>query len=388
VPVGQRPLVALLAVIVVLIGAGRLASSGPIGRRALSLLALTLGLPLLATWLGALGRPIFNERYLVAALPAFFLLISAGTSASPEERNAEASGGDVRWRVGLGYAAAALLSMLVIAAGLALIRHYDDPTYSKTRGWRNLASVLSRHSTGWPAEKVRVVQTYPDPTLWYYYAGPADRLVLPPTAHDAAGAAREVASLVAQGMQRVVVAVQPNPVWDESGIASAALTQGGYTLLSETPIDDWRVQVYGRPPASMPPADVTFISPQGAAGVRLSGASVPANRLAPGDVLPVYLRWMGDAGALSGAEKLTLQLLDASGRLVAQTDQPFGAAQLSGQPIGTIIALPRFLSSGAYRLIAALYDPSQPNAPRWKTSVGADHVELAELPAVEESGLR
>jgi hypothetical protein len=133
---------------------------------------------------------------------------------------------------------------------------------------------------------------------------------------------------------------------------------------------------------------VTFVSPQGQAGVRLTGASVPVNRLAPGDVLPVYLRWAGDAGALGGSEKLTVQLLDASGRLVAQTDQPFGAAQLREQPSGTSIALPRFLSPGTYRLIAALYDPSKPNAPRWMTSAGADHVELAVLPAVEETGLR
>ena len=142
----------------------------------------------------------------------------------------------------------------------------------------------------------------------------------------------------------------------------------------------------------MPPVDVTLASPQGAAGVRLTGASVPANRLAPGDVLPVYLRWAGDASALSGpasgAEKLTLQLLDAGGKLVAQTDQPFGADQLSEQPSGYSVALPRFLLPGAYRLIAALYDPSKPNAPRWKTSAGADYVELAVLPAVEETELR
>jgi len=388
VPAAQRPLLALLAAILVLIGATRLAMYGPTGRRALWLLALYLGLPLLATWLGALTRPIFNERYLVAALPAFFLLIAAAISVPQEAWNAEAGGRVSRLRAGLGYAAAVLLVMLVVGAGLSLVRHYDDPAYSKTRGWRNLAGALARHTTGWPAEKVRVVQTYPDPTLWYYYTGLEERMVLPPAAHDAEGAAREVADLAAQDVQRVVVAVQHNPAWDERGIASAALTQGGYALLSETPVGDWRVQVYRRPPASMPPADVTFVSPQGGAGVRLTGASIPANRLAPGDVLPVYLRWAGDASALGGAEKLTLQLLDAGGKLVAQTDRPFGAAQLDGQPSGISIALPRYLSPGAYRLIAALYDPSKPNAPRWKTSAGADHVELAVLPAVEEPGLR
>jgi len=176
-------------------------------------------------------------------------------------------------------------------------------------------------------------------------------------------------------------------VGSEANGASASVAQGGYELLSETPVGGWQVQVFGRPPRRLPPVDVGFAN-LGASGVRLTGAAVPVERLIPGDVLPVYLRWAGNAGALGGAEKLSLQLLDAGGKLVAQTDRPFGAAQLSGQPSGTSIALPRYLPPGAYRLIAALYDPSKPNAPRWKTSAGADHVELAVLPAVEEPGLR
>ena len=300
----------------------------------------------------------------------------------------EAGRGTTRWRAGLSYAAAALLIMLVVGAGLSLVRHYDDPAYSKTHGWRNLAAVLERYSAAWPSDKATTVQTFPDPTLWYYYAGPAERLVLPPAANSAEGAAREVAALAAKDVQRVVIAAQENPIWDAHGVASTSVAQGGYELLSETPVGGWQVQVFGRPPRSLPPVDVGFVNPQGAAGVRLTGAAVPVERLIPGDVLPVYLRWAGDAGALSGAEKLTLQLLDAGGKLVAQTDRPFGAAQLGEQPSGTSIALPRYLPPGAYRLIAALYDPSKPNAPRWKTSAGADHVELAVLPAVEEPGLR
>ena len=388
VPGDQRPVLALLAALLVLIGAARLALAGPTGRRTLWLLALYLGLPLLATWLGALSRPIFNERYLVAALPAFFLLIAAAISVPQEVRDAEAGRGTTRWRAGLSYAAAALLIMLVVGAGLSLVRHYDDPAYSKTHGWRNLAAVLERYSAAWPSDKATTVQTFPDPTLWYYYAGPAERLVLPPAANSAEGAAREVAALAAKDVQRVVIAAQENPIWDAHGVASTSVAQGGYELLSETPVGGWQVQVFGRPPRSLPPVDVGFVNPLGAAGVRLTGAAVPVERLIPGDVLPVYLRWAGDAGALGGAEKLTLQLLDAGGKLVAQTDRPFGAAQLGGQPSGTSIALPRYLPPGAYRLIAALYDPSKPNAPRWKTSAGADHVELAVLPVVEEPGLR
>ena len=263
VPGDQRPVLALLAALLVLIGVARLALAGPTGRRTLWLLALYLGLPLLATWLGALSRPIFNERYLVAALPAFFLLIAAAVSVPQEVRDAEAGGREARWRAGLGYAAAALLIMLVVGAGLSLVRHYDDPTYSKTHGWRNLATVLERYSAAWPSDKATTVQTFPDPTLWYYYAGPAERLVLPPAANSAEGAAREVAALAAKDVQRVVIAAQENPIWDAHGVASTSVAQGGYELLSETPVGGWQVQVFGRPPRSLPPVDVEFRQPAG-----------------------------------------------------------------------------------------------------------------------------
>ena len=76
VPIEQRTAVAVLAGILLVIGAIRLARSGAQARRALFLLALYLAVPLLATWISALQRPIFNERYLIAAVPPFFLLVA------------------------------------------------------------------------------------------------------------------------------------------------------------------------------------------------------------------------------------------------------------------------------------------------------------------------
>jgi uncharacterized membrane protein len=405
VPGEQRPLLAVLAAALLLIGAARLMLVGTRGRRALWLLGLYLLVPLLATWLGAQARPIFNERYLVAALPAFFLLVAAAVFAPARDVKAGQPAEVVRrwghshWLQGLRsrlarmgmsqpdavlrIASAALLVLMVSASLLSLGRHYDDPAYSKTRGWRTLASVLARHSAGYASESVRVAQTYPDPTLWYYYTGPAGQLVLPPAPRDAPGAEREVAALVGEGVQRVVVAMQSSPAWDDTGIASAALAKE-YALLAETPVAGWKVQVFDRAPAVLGVADIVFAPASGAAagsGLRLLGASVPAERLLPGDVLRVYLRWAGQAAALSGSEKITLQLLAGSGKLVAQTDQPFDPGVLDASSVGYTVAVPRLLSPGAYRLIVALYDPSRPGAARLLTTSGADHVELAVLPA-------
>ena len=76
VPVEQRMAVAALAGILLVIGAIRLARSGAQARRSLFLLGLYLAVPLMATWISASQRPIFNERYLIAAVPPFFLLVA------------------------------------------------------------------------------------------------------------------------------------------------------------------------------------------------------------------------------------------------------------------------------------------------------------------------
>ncbi len=77
VPATQRVLWAGLASVLLLIGGLHLARNGPAGRRTLWLLALYLAVPLGVTWYSAQQRPIFNERYLIAAAPPFYLLLGA-----------------------------------------------------------------------------------------------------------------------------------------------------------------------------------------------------------------------------------------------------------------------------------------------------------------------
>ncbi len=76
-PAELRTVLALLAGILAVCGAIRLFLSGSTGRRALWLALLLLLVPLLITWVGAISRPIFNERYIIAALPGFVLLVAA-----------------------------------------------------------------------------------------------------------------------------------------------------------------------------------------------------------------------------------------------------------------------------------------------------------------------
>jgi len=422
-PAGQRAAAGIVIALLAVAGALALARSAA-GRRSLWLLTPYLLVPLLITWAGALSRPIFNERYIIAALPGLLLMV-AGVAAQrhPEDRlpingqateqrplkgaydastgspsplegapprspaslapggGGVANGSPLHERILNIHGLWVLLFALLLVATVASLGHYyDDPAYSKSRGWRQVAAVLDRHSRSVSRDKVRVVQTFPNPTLWYYVTSDVDQFVLPPAANDESAARSLVNQFAAQGVQRVVVAVEATDNWDKSEIAPRTLAEV-YRLIDETPVGDWRVQVYARQPSELPALGITF-----AGGLHLTGAAVSVERLSAGDVAPVYMQWRGggpgtvpEEQGLSGNEKITLQLLDAQNKVITQLDRPFGQADLAATPATYLLHLPRTLPRGAYRLIAALYDPSIEGSPRLLTVDGRDHVVLGEL---------
>ena len=361
----SQPIWTLVAGLLLLIGGVRLALGDFDDRRNLCLLVLYLGVPLLATWWSAQSRPIFNERYLVAALPPFYLLIAAAVDARPLPRRLAAV---------LPAVTALLAGALVVAMGLALMRAYSDPAFSKTRGWRELAAAITRLSAGVPAERVRVAQNFPDPTLWYYYRGPVEHLVLPPQANDAAGARSIAQALAGQGIQRVILPIQPAANWDAQGLAAMAL-DGWFDRAAQTQEGVWPVQVYAQPAGALTSVNAEFED-----GTTLRGYVAAPDALAPGGLLTVHLDWASDAASGDG-RKVFVQLLDAAGQLVTQDDRPLvlSAPRAAGSGLAVYgLMLPGELGAGPYQLIAGIYDPTQEGAPRLKTADGVDHVTLRE----------
>ena len=161
-PTQARALVAGLCAALMMLGLARLLAGNARTRRAAALLVLYLAIPVMATWLSSRNRPIFNERYLVAAVPACYLLLAAIISPIYPMRHA------ALWQ-GVKVLGTAGLAVLVLGASISLYRYYTDPTYGKTLGWRELARAVDQLSAGLPADQVRVAQNFPDPTLWYYY---------------------------------------------------------------------------------------------------------------------------------------------------------------------------------------------------------------------------
>ena len=381
-PADQRVAWALLAALLLLLGVLRLALGNAADRRALWLLLCYLLTPLLLTWWGARDRPIFDERYLIAAAPAFFLLIAAAADLRFSVSGFRSVGKIARVAVGAG--------LVVLAAGalISLSRHYSDPAFSKTRGWRDLAALITQYAAGTPADQVRIAQNFPDPTLWYYSRDPLAHVVLPPVGKEETEAEAktlaEVAALVQAGVTRVILPVQPAANWDDRDLAATALADA-YDLVAETQVGVWPLQVYAGPPdlARIQPLTVTFAN-----GIQLVGISgLESATLPPGGLLTPTLFWNIPlpADEIDGL-KVTLQLLGPDGRLVAQHDQPLINARPGNDKnfVKTYgILLPDQLSPGSYTLITALYTPSLPGAPRILTTDGADDVVLVDF-VVEE----
>ena len=355
---GSQAIWMLLGGLLLLIGIVRLALGSMRDLRNLGLLALYLGVPLLATWWSAQARPIFNERYLVAALPPFYLLMAAAVDLRPlPRRNVPV----------LAWVSALLACVLIAGMSLSLVHAYSDPAYSKTRGWRELAAAVTRLSDGLPPDHVRVAQNFPDPTLWYYYRGPMEHLLLPPQANDAAGARAAAQALANQGIQRVILPVQPAANWDAGGLATMAL-DGWFDRSAQLQEGVWPVQVYDRPAGALSPVGATFEG-----GITLRGYVAAPDTIAPGGLLTVHLDWAAAAGAdtadTAGAvdgRKVFVQLLDAGGQLVAQDDRPLvlSAPRAAGSGLAVYgLVLPTELGAGPYQLITGIYDPAQEGAP-------------------------
>jgi hypothetical protein len=361
----QRDMLALVALLLLTLGTWRLVASGPRTRRASILLWLYLALPVLATWLSALQRPIFNERYLAAAAPPFFLLIAAIFQRPASEPSAP----QTRRQPPMGYTARALLVVLLVGGIFALNRQFHDPTYSKTRGWRELDTAFEQAAIGLPPESVRIAQNFPDPTLWYYYDGPVDHIVLPPGPNDDKGAKQSVADLAKDGVQRVFLPVQSAPNWDDAGLAQAALGKQ-YALLNEEQIGAWPLHTYVNQDAVLEPKDIAFDN-----DVRLDGFAVSPTTLTPGGLLSVYLDWQGEATSLRGDEKVTVQLIGPNGQVVSQQDRDLSPGHISDpSSVSDVygILLPMSLAQGEHRLIVALYVPTEDGSRRILTVDGED----------------
>ena len=146
-----------------------------------------------------------------------------------------------------------------------------------------------------------------------------------------------------------------------------------------------RLATYGVAP--LPEQPPVALDARFGESIRLHGYALDDAPLGPGDILPVTLFWETQAPVVE-RYKVTVQLLDGAGQLVAQVDtEPGdGLAPTSTWEVAQILAdhyglpLPPDLPPGHYTLIVGLYHVA--TGERLPIATGGDHVVLCEIKVV------
>jgi hypothetical protein len=336
------------------------------------------------------SKPKFSPRYLMNALPAFLLLVSAGGRwlFRLARRHAFAIGGWI--------AASALLLATATLGGAttrSLSNHYlNEHLYRPD--FRSVASYIASHAT--PDDLIVLLGGHSYPAFTYYHRGPQPVLPLPdrllPTTQQPIDLhALEVLNQAITDRQKLWLVLWQESLADPTGLITDAVEQTYHRLGVGRTFHDVALFCFDvsiGPQFS--PADMPHSPLRADLGgqIRLLGYDLPVQETRPGGTLYLYLYWES-LTRIPGDYKVFTQILDPDGRLVAQHDKVAGATAYptSHWPPGAIVR-DRFLltvhpeaAPGEYRLITGLYDPGPGlrRLPVQGESAHGDYILLAEV---------
>jgi hypothetical protein len=236
------------------------------------------------------------------------------------------------------------------------LRHlYTDPAYRRD-DYRGIAAQIEAEARADDAVLLSA------PNQWevftYYYQGPASVHPAPyrPTEDEAADWVAEILA----SHDRLFVLYWGDQESDPERHVEHALARQAYKA-GEAWITSVRVARYGSGPQTVRPDTDVGLSFGEAIGLR--GFTLPDDPVRPGAIVPLTLFWQAEAHPVQ-RYKVFIHVLDADGRLVAQTDrEPVGGlAPTDRWAAGEAIidrygvSLPADVVPGAYRVTAGLYD--------------------------------
>jgi len=271
------------------------------------------------------------------------------------------------------------MALFAIVTAPSLRNLYFDPAYGRD-DYRQIAADIAASAR--PGEAVILNAPNQWEVFTYYYPDQVDidraSKVYPAPYHpEPAGVERFMDPLIEQHSRLRVL------YWGDAESDPHRLIETWLAKHSFKADDAWygrvRLATYGVAPLPEEPAvaqDVRF-----GASIRLRGYAVSGDRFAPGDILPVTLFWQPQT-SVEERYKVTLQLLDGAGQLIAQHDTEPGdglnptdtwdPGQVLADRYG--IPLPANLPPGRYPLAVGLYHIS--TGERLATASGSDHAVL------------
>lgn len=313
--------------------------------RGAGLVILWLFVPLVAMWIASRREPVFDERYVIVATPPFTILVGLGAAGLSRRR---------RWGA---IVAGLLVAVCLVGTILSLKNYYVGPAYTRTTGWRELASYLKSHAT----ENDLLVQNYPDPSLNYYVQGFMPLVVVPKQAGAPPEQIGRTLTDLTQEYDRIWFVPYPHPRWDATGAVGEWLDRnadlseeaepGGILLQAYLPL---HVAV-----EQMSPVEAQLGSSIRLLGYRLEGTAQP------GGTLHLTLYWEA-LGPVAADYTVFTHLLGAGDAMLGQMDHPpqNGAAPTSTWKVGERIIdsyeipIRSDAPPGPARLTVGMYDPA------------------------------
>ncbi len=339
-----------------------------------SSIALYLLLPIGLIFALDLYKPAWL-KFLVVVLPPFHILLAHGASNLAQAVQPAAAR--------IASAVPFVLSVLAAVATYPSLHNlYFDPTYARDDYRQIAADVIALKR---PNDAIILNAPNQWEVFTYYFGhttnGPPASDIYPAPYHPDDAGAEAFLSPVTGRYRRLFVLY-----WGDAESDPQRLIGGWLATHAYKATDRWygrvRLATYGV--AALPEAPAGALNVRFGESICLRDYALPGDSFAPRDILPVTLFWEASA-PVSERYKVTLQLLDDSGKLVAQHDAEPGGSLVPtntwqpGQRLADRygLTLPPDLSPGRYTLILGLYHVS--SGERLLTATGGDHVVLRDV---------
>jgi len=347
-PVGEATVALFGAGLLVLVGLQprRVDRAGWFG---VTSVALYLLLPIALIFTFDLYKPAWL-KFLVVVLPPFHILLAHGAEnlARFAIRNGQSA-----TRFLLPASRFLILGIYLFTTFFSLHNLYLNPTYARD-DYRQLAADVAAGLR--PGDAIILNAPNQWEVFTYYYP---DQDVYPAPYRPTPDEVETFLGPLIERYQRLFVLY-----WGDAESDPRRLIETWLAARTYKASDAWyghvRLAIYGVAPLPEEPA--VALDARFDVGIRLHGYALGDDAPSPGDVLPVTLFWEAQA-PIAERYKVTVQLLDGTGQLVAQVDTEPGDG-LMPTPTWQIdqvltdrygVPLPAGLQPGRYTLIAGLY---------------------------------
>ncbi len=336
----------------------------PQNSNAWALPALCFIIPVFIAWAVNPIMPFFFERYVLVALPGFYVSTALGLDRLARH-----------WK----YAAAGVAGMLFLVSAFSLARYFFDDAYAKGK-YGQMMAFVSAHAQ--PGDILVLNNPLQKPLYEYYGPRAVPAIFMPDGAPLEDPQTRAQLAQVAATHRRVWLVQFGNPAeYDPTGYLERWLGTHAFKTESRGFVDA-RLSLYAMPAAS--PEIRREVRATLGESIRLESYDLGSAVVAPGETLQLTLHWQATAPVKS-AYKVFTHLIGSAN---PATQSPVWA-QMDGEPVGGSLPTTLWPVGQAIDDLYGLIVPTEAPPGEYEIEVGMyDPTTLTRLPVYDANGAR